>query len=89
MTRLFQELMPSQNGRTDGSANDFIAEASKQGFKMNVSDFFRFYRMIRGKDMGAVVQELRSSGAIDDKTFEYLKQKAQGFLNLIRMVIGK
>lgn len=56
---------------------------------MNVSDFFRFYRMIRGKDMGAVVQELRSSGAIDDKTFEDLKQKAQGFLNLIRMVIGK
>ena len=87
MTQLFRDMM--QNSKPDGTTNDFIAEASKQGFKMNVSDFFRFFRMVRGKDMGAVVQELRSTGAIDDRTFEDLKQKAQGFLNLIKMVIGK
>lgn len=82
MTSLYRDLM-SKPASSD--AKSFVDEASKKGFKMNVPDFLRFAQMCQGKDMGAVVQELRSSGAIDDKTFNDLQQKASGFMNLIKM----
>ena len=93
MTNLFRELMPKakpqDHAQPNSSTSDFINEASKQGFTMSVSDFFRFAKMAEGKDMGAVVQELRESGAIDEATFQDLKQKASGFLSLIKMATGK
>lgn len=85
MTRLFHDLMPQQGG----GANEFIQQASKQGFGMNVADFMRFAKMAEGKDMNAIVQELRQSGAISDAQFNDLKQKATGFMSLIKMVTGK
>ena len=87
MTQLFRDLMP--HDRPAGSGNDFIDQASRQGFRMNVQDFIRFFKMARGKDMGAIVNELRQSGAMDDRMFEDLKQKAQGFMGLIKMFLGK
>ena len=82
MTRLFREL---QSAPQSSNTNDFINQASKQGFGMNVQDFMRFAEMAKGKDMCAVVQELRSNGAIDDKMFSDLQRKASGFMNLIKM----
>lgn len=86
MTRLFREL---QSQPQSSNTNEFINHAAKQGFGMNVQDFMRFAEMAKGKDMGAVVQELRQSGAIDDRTFSDLQRKASGFMNLVRMVTGK
>lgn len=85
MTRLFREL---QSQPQSSNTNEFINQASKQGFGMNVQDFMRFAEMAKGKDMGAVVQELRQSGAIDDKMFADLKKKATGFMNMINMFKG-
>lgn len=93
MTKLFQDLMGAlqnkQEQKTQGTAKDFVNEASKQGFTMSVPDFFRFAKMAKGKDMGQVVHELRESGDIDENLFQQLKQKASGFLNLLKMVTGK
>lgn len=88
MTKLFQELGMSGNGAS-GDTKTFLENASRQGFKMSVPDFFRFMEMAKGRDMGAVVQELRQSGAIDEKQYQSLKQKASGFLNMIKMVSGQ
>ena len=85
MTRLFHDL---QQNTPVSSTNDFINDASRRGFKMNIQDFFRFFKMVRGRDMGAVVQELRQSGAMDDRMFEDLKNRAQGFMQMIKMIIG-
>ena len=93
MTNLFRELMPKsspqERGRQNSSTNEFINEAAKKGFKLSVSDFLRFAKMAEGKDMGAVIQELRESGDLDDATFQDLKQKATGFMSLIKMATGK
>ena len=88
MTKLFQDLVgnlqqPASNSR------QFVEEARKQGFSMTPQDFFRFAEMAKGRDMGEVVRELRESGDIDDGTFQNLKQKASGFINLIKMVSGR
>ena len=91
MTKLFRELQsqaPSCN-RPQSDTAQFIDQASKQQFGMNVPDFLRFAKMAEGTDMGAVVQELRQSGAIDDKTFSDLQNKANGFMSLVKMVTGK
>lgn len=88
MTKLFQELGMSGNG-VSNDTKSFIDQASRQGFKMSVPDFFRFMEMAKGRDMGAVVQELRQSGAINEQQFQSLKQKASGFLNMIKMVSGQ
>ena len=87
MTKLFRDLMPQQGANTGGTGNEFIDHASRQGFRANVQDFIRFFKMAQGKDMGAIVQELRQSGALDEATFADLKNKAQGFMNLIRMFL--
>lgn len=84
MTRLFHDL---QQNTQSSSANDFINDASRRGFRMTVPDFIRFFKMAQGKDMGAVVQELRQSGALDEATFADLKNKAQGFMQLIKMFL--
>ena len=95
MTKLFRELesmhqsfnshpQPSQSGTAE-----FIDNASKQGFKMTPQDFMRFAKMAEGKDMGAVVQELRSSGAITDAQFSELQNRASGFMSLLKMFTGK
>ena len=85
MTRLFHDL---QQNTQNSSTNDFINDASRRGFKMTVPDFIRFWKMVRGRHMGAVVQELRQSGAMDDRMFEDLKNRAQGFMQMIKMIIG-
>ena len=82
MTRLFREL---QSQPQSSNTNEFINQAASQKFGMNVQDFMRFAEMAKGKDMGAVVQELRQNGAIDDKMFSDLQRKASGFMNLIKM----
>ena len=87
MTKLFRDLMPQQESNTGGTGNEFIDHASRQGFRANVQDFIRFFKMAQGKDMGAVVQELRQSGALDEATFADLKNKAQGFMQLIKMFL--
>ena len=94
MTKLFRELesmRPSCNtavGNQNGT-KEFIDNASRQGFKMTPQDFFRFAKMAEGKDMGAVVQELRSSGAISDAQYNDLQNKASGFMSLLKMFTGK
>ena len=87
MTKLFRDLMPQQESNTGGTGNEFIDHASRQGFRMNVQDFIRFFRMAKGKDLGAIVNELRQSGAMDDALFADLKQKAEGFMQLIKVFL--
>lgn len=87
MTKLFRDLMPQQGSNTGGTGNEFIDHASRQGFRAIVQDFIRFFKMAQGKDMGAIVQELRQSGAMDEATFADLKNKAQGFMQLIKMFL--
>lgn len=94
MTKLFRELesmrpLSNQTAGSQTSTKEFIDNASKQGFKMTPQDFMRFAKMAEGKDMGAVVQELRSSGAITDAQFSELQNRASGFMSLLKMFTGK
>ena len=94
MTKLFRELesmrpLSSQTAGNQTSTKEFIDNASRQGFKMTPQDFMRFAEIAKGKDMGAVVQELRSSGAISDAQFNDLQNKASGFMSLLKMFTGK
>ena len=84
MTRLFQEIAGSRTSRAPASENQqFIDQAARQNFQLTVQDFMRFARMAKGKDMGAVVRELRESGQMDDSQYAELTGKAKGFLGLI------
>lgn len=88
MTKLFRDLGGSI-ATPQSDSRQFVEEARKQGFSMTPQDFFRFAEMAKGRDMGEVVRDLRESGDIDENTFQDLKQKAFGFINLIKMVSGR
>lgn len=85
MTKLFRELGMANQNNTGSDARSFVQDAARKGYRMTVSDFFRFAESVKGRDMGQVVRDLRESGDIDEGLFQQLQQRASGFMNLIKM----
>ena len=91
MTRLFQELagskMQTQRPASNSPQNGFIQQAAQQGFRLTVPDFIRFAKMADGKDMNGLLRELRETGQMDEKKYNYLREQAQGFMGLLKRFI--
>lgn len=94
MNSLYHDLMggaSSSSPRNSAASGvpPVIQQAAAQGFSLNVNDFMRFASMLNGNDPAAIIRELRDSGQMSDAQFNELKTKAQGFINLLKLVLPK
>lgn len=92
MNNLFKQLNPNKcceeappihiHGEVVGNVDDVVEEMAGQNFQMNIGDFMRFMKMMKGRDADSVVRQLLQSGRMSQQQFDSLKTKAQGFIKL-------